>query len=610
MIKSKSFKYLSQLFSYLPKKRREEFIYLLPIALVTGISELIVILFLTRLLNFLIGKPNPSLNLISDLFDFEPKIKIIILIFGFIFSNWIASILKIILKTKIFKMKANISRDLSEIALKNLLTQDYEFFLGNNQTDLSASVLLIISRVTDSVVLPLIQSISAALMILLISITILIVAKSIAFLLILGLLAGYMIISLFITPKIRIANRKRGRLEIKANYILSESIRSFIDVRLSNSQEYFLNKYKITGRKLIQVTAIGETLPEIPRALVEPFGITLIFLVGMFPIFFDNNAQIADLIPFLATIAAASLKLTPPLQDSFKAYNSIRGSLPDLERALEILKKRRNNYSELKNKSLSSNRGDFRFPKKQISFNQVSYRYPNSKKYMIKNLSFDINIGSKIAFVGCTGSGKTTTVNLLLQLLIPQKGFLYLDEEKLTVENIKSWQSNCAYVPQSFYLNNASILENVAFGKDRDDIDVEKVKRAIASAKLSELVSNLPNGIETNIGENGISLSGGQRQRLAIARAFYREAKVLILDEATSALDNKTESKVMESIDIQNNNCTLIIIAHRLSTVINADKIFEFNNGEIIHSGKFEELCEISKNFKDLNFLDKKILKS
>ena len=159
-------------------------------------------------------------------------------------------------------MKANISRDLSEIALKNLLTQDYEFFLGNNQTDLSASVLLIINRVTDSVVLPLIQSLSAALMILLISMTILILAKSIAFLLILGLLAGYMIISLFITPKIRIANRKRGRLEIKANYILSESIRSFIDVRLSNSQEYFFNKYKITGRKLIPVIAIGKSYPK------------------------------------------------------------------------------------------------------------------------------------------------------------------------------------------------------------------------------------------------------------------------------------------------------------------------------------------------------------
>ena len=611
MLKSNTFKYLTEVLSFLPKKRRKQLIYLLPISILAGISELIVIFFLARLFNFIIGKPNPSINFLNNLLDFEPKYKILILISAFILSNWFSSIIKIFLKASQLKLKATIWRDLSELALKNLLSQEYEFFLGNSNTDLSASVLVNINRVSDIVVLPVLQVISGVFIITFISITVLAIAKSTAFFLIIGLLVAYMSISLFIIPKIRISNKKRIELEIGSNSILTESIRSIVDVKLSNSQKFFFDKYKNIGRNLIPVIQQGETLPEIPRALVEPFGISLIFIIGIFPSFINNNTnQITEIIPFLATIAAASLKLTPPLQDTFRAYNSIRGGLPDLEETVKLIKL--SNLSPKTNYQIHNTFHDkeFNFPKKQISFKNISYRYPKTDFDVIKNLSLEIEVGSKVAFVGATGSGKTTTVNLLLQLLKPYKGNLLLDDNILESRDIRSWQDQCSYVPQTFYLNNSTILENIAFAKDRDEIDLIKVKKAINSAKLNELISKLPRGLETIIGENGVSLSGGQRQRLAIARAFYRESKILIMDEATSSLDNKTESKVMESIDLKSNNCTLIIIAHRLSTVINADKIFEFNNGCIIHSGTFEELCKNSASFQDLNVLEKKILKS
>ena len=162
---------------------------------------------------------------------------------------------------------------------------------------------------------------------------------------------------------------------------------------------------------------------------------------------------------------------------------------------------------------------------------------------------------------------------------------------------------------QSFYLPSSSILENIAFAIDKKKIDIDEVWQAIESAKLKELVESLPYGLDTNIGDSGIKLSGGQRQRIAIARAFYRKSRLLVLDEATSALDNKTESEVMNSIDLISNKCTLIVIAHRLSTIINSDKIYEFSEGNIINSGNYEELCEKSERFKDLNFLENKILK-
>ena len=610
MIKSKTLSYLNQVLFSLPNERRKQLFYLIPISIAAGISELIVIFLLARLFNFIIGKPNPSINFLSNFFDFEPKYKILILICAFILSNWFSSIIKIILKAKQFRLKATIWRDLSEKAFKNLLSQEYDYFIGNSNTDLSATVLVNINRVSEIVVLPVLQVISGIFIITFISITVLAIAKSTAFFLIIGLLIGYFSISLYIIPKIRVSNRKRIDLEIKSNGILNEAIRSIIDVKLSNSQKYFFDKYKNKGRNLIPTIEKSETLPEIPRALVEPFGISLIFIIGTFPYLINNDInQINEIIPFLATIAAASLKLTPPLQDTFRAYNSIRGGLPDLEETVKLIKLSSyiyNQKDQIKNKSLKKN---LNFPKKKISFKNIYFKYPNTDLDVIKDLSFDIKVGSKVAFVGATGSGKTTTVNLLLQLLKPNFGHLYLDDYILKSEDIINWQANCSYVPQSFYLNNTTILENIGFAKDRDDIDLSKVKKSVDSARLNELISKLPKGINTVIGENGISLSGGQRQRLAIARAFYRESKLLIMDEATSSLDNKTESKVMESIDLKGNNCTLIIIAHRLSTVMNADIIFEFNEGKITHSGSFEELCKNSESFKDLSTLEKKILK-
>ena len=241
MLKSKTYKYLTEIVSFLPEKRKKQLFYLIPIAIAAGFSELVVIFFLARLFNFIIGKPNSPINIFNNLFDFEPKYKILILISAFILSNWFSSIIKIFLKSKQFKLKTTIWRDLSELALKNLLSQEYEFFLGNSNTDLSASVLVNINRVSDIVVLPVLQVISGVFIITFISITVLAIAKSTAFFLIIGLLVGYMSISLFIIPKIRISNKKRIELEISSNGILTEAIRSIVDVKLSNSQKFFFD---------------------------------------------------------------------------------------------------------------------------------------------------------------------------------------------------------------------------------------------------------------------------------------------------------------------------------------------------------------------------------
>jgi len=597
-LKSQTLYSVVRLLRALPARRKRSLLLLVPVAMFSGVADLASVALVARLFALVVGEPNrPSVpwpSLVPD----DPVDKVLALVLAFIAASWIASLSKLFLRACQLRLKASIWRDLSEMAQRKLLAQPYEFFLGNTSADISTTVLINVARVAEIVVLPVLQLVSAVFVVSLLSIGVLAVGKALAVGLIVSLILGYLLISTLITPFLRFAARQRITLEAETNTVLSESMRTIVDVQLAGSEPYFERRYAEAGRDAIPFIWKAEMLPEAPRALIEPFGITMIFAAGIFPILFNPEASdLVRIVPFLATVAVTSLKLTPPLQDAFRSINSLRSGLPDLEETLKLIDLRTDRFT-IRSPGVPSALGVM--PRHSICLNHLSYRYPGSESKVLDDLSLTIPVGARVAFVGATGSGKTTTANHLLCLLRPTEGTLQLDGIDVNDIDVPAWQANCAYVPQAITLLNSNVLENVAFAEDASEVDQDRVWEALQAAQLSDIISDLPLGLYTPIGDNGIRLSGGQRQRLALARAFYRNAKFLILDEATSALDNVTESEVMDAIQILGRRCTLVVIAHRLSTVTNSDLIYEFEKGRVKCSGTFDELRQSSFSFQRL----------
>jgi len=366
------------------------------------------------------------------------------------------------------------------------------------------------------------------------------------------------------------------------------------DARVLNREPEFIEVFREMSLKSSRLQQTKAFISMIPRPAIETIAVSGIMLIALVMVMQDR--PIANIIPVLTLFAAALYRLMPSIQQITQMLTELRYHLPSVNPIYDDL-------TELK-PFIKDFRADRRKKEKlelinEIAINNLHYQYPSSTEQALNGVSLRILHGKAVAFVGPSGAGKTTMVDVLLGLLEPQQGEILVDSKNIFY-SISAWQQNIGYIPQFIYLSDDSLRRNIAFGLPDNKIDEVKVQQAVELAQLGELVSRLPEGLDTVVGERGTRLSGGQRQRVGIARALYHNPQVLVMDEATSALDSVTEQLIIEAIEALKGERTVIMIAHRLTTVMNCDTIFYMEDGKIVDQGTYPELLQRNKRFREM----------
>jgi ATP-binding cassette, subfamily B, bacterial PglK len=474
--------------------------------------------------------------------------------------------------------------------LERYLQQPYSWFLNNHSAELGKNILSEVETVVVNGLNPMMELISKS--IISVALITLLIIINIKIALITGLTLGisYIIIFYFTKKNLKFIGEKRlinNQLRFKA---VSELFGAVKEIKVSGTEKNYVKMFSNPAKILASTMASATIVRQLPRFILEAIvfgGIMLLILLIL-----SKKGSFNDVIPIISLYVFAGYRLMPALHQIYSSISQLTFIGPSLDKIC-------NEFKDLKKFKLIKNQELLSFNKK-ITLKNIDYNYPNSSRRVLSDISLSILSKTTVGLVGTTGSGKTTVVDIILGLLEPQKGTLEVDEKVINKHNIRAWQRSIGYVPQHIYISDDTIATNIAFGVNPKDINQEAVEKASKIANLHEFVMNeLPEKYHTSIGERGVRLSGGQRQRIGIARALYHEPKVLILDEATSALDNLTEKAVMDAIHNLGNNITIILIAHRLSTVKNCDTIFLLNKGQLVNKGTFDELIKDNDKFRE-----------
>ena len=362
---------------------------------------------------------------------------------------------------------------------------------------------------------------------------------------------------------------------------LQEGLGGIRDVLIDGSQEAYCQIYRNADLPLRRAQGNNLFISASPRYAMEALGMILIAALAYS--LAKQPDGIAKTIPILGILALGAQRMLPVLQQAYGAWSIIQGGQASLQDTLELLDQPLSDY-------VDQPIGQPLPFKQSISLKQIAFRYSPETPYVLKQINLTLTKGSRVGFIGTTGSGKSTLLDIVMGLLQPTEGILEIDGESVTPGNNRAWQAHIAHVPQAIFMADSSIEENIAFGVPKDQIDHQRVRQAAQQAQIADSIESWPKQYQTFVGERGIRLSGGQRQRIGIARALYKQADVIIFDEATSALDNETEQAVMQAIEGLSNDLTLLIIAHRLTTLKNCTQIVELGAGEIVRIGSYQDI--------------------
>jgi ATP-binding cassette, subfamily B, bacterial PglK len=478
------------------------------------------------------------------------------------------------------------------------LQQNWLFHASVSSTYLTKQVSTEATRVTDSIIQPLMIMNAKVVLAAFISVAIFIYDPVTAIVGLLLFSSTYFLMYKLVRKSLDTNGRNISLMLANRFRLMSEGFGGIKDVLLLNRRHDFVERFEESGETFSYARGTNIAISQVPRYFMEliAFGAMIGLVLLLIKL---HQGDLGTVLPVLAMYALATFKLLPALQQIYSSVAQIKGNIAAFDSIKDDLKqslKYQDNEQVESSKPAST---DFLL-KRKVSLNNVVFTYPGKLHPTINDLNLVIPANRVVGLVGASGSGKSTVIDLLLGLLMPQKGELCIDDTGITESNKRAWQNTIGFVPQSIFLSEGTIAENIAFGIPTKNIDLEQVKKSVQLAHLAKLVEKLPSGLDTKVGERGVQLSGGQRQRIGIARALYNEADVLVFDEATSALDGVTEKIIMEAIHDFNGKKTIIMIAHRLKTVRKCDIIYLMEQGKIIAEGTYQQLLENNAQFKEM----------
>ena len=512
----------------------------------------------------------------------------------------LASILSMITTWRLSLFAYSVGTEISDRLYHYYLQKDWLFHASGSSAQLTKQIATEALRVTNFIILPFIQMNARLVLAVFISVSIFIYNPLIATVGVVLFASGYVIIYRMIRKRIALYGEYVSTTSTDRFRLMNEGFGGIKDVLLYNRRHDFVHQFETSGKLFAHAQGVNTALSQAPRYLMEllafgaMIGLVLVLLT-------TREGNLSQVLPILTVYALAGFKLLPALQQIYHSVATIRGNTAAFDSIKEDLLASLTVDSEQGAASDIASGQTIDLAKiKNIRLNRVSFTYPNKVMPALDSINLNIPINSTVGFVGESGSGKSTAIDLLLGLIAPNTGQLMLDDLIIDEKNKQAWQQYIGFVPQSIFLSEGSIAENVAFGICRKDIDLVRVKQAIKLAHLEFLVDSLSEGLNTKVGERGVQLSGGQRQRIGIARALYNQADVLVFDEATSALDGITEKVIMDAIQELSGQKTIVMIAHRLKTVKNCDIIYFMEKGKVIEQGTYQQLINNNPTFEKM----------
>ena len=588
--------FLPRLWLKVNLRRRRQFIIVLFLMFASALSEVIslgaVLPFIAILVDPFKVFNHPYVQPINDIFNITaPEELVFPLTLIFIFTALAAGCMRIVVLWISSRFAGAIGTDLSFEVYNRTLYQPYKVHLARNSSVIISGITGKVNNVVSMVLLPIMTLLSSALLLIGVVSTLFVVDPLIASVSLIGFGGLYIIITLFVKVRLIQNSQRVAQEQTRVVKALQEGLGGIRDVLLDGSQKIYSNVYKGADYPLRRAQANNVFVIGSPRFAIEALGI--VFLVALAYFLSLQPGGINASLPVLGLMAFGAQRLLPALQQLYSAWSTVTGNHESLKDVLELLEQPLPKIFKAETSELANF-------EESIKFNNLSFSYSSETPLILSKINLNIPKGSSVGIVGLTGSGKSTLLDILMGLIEPTEGEILVDDKKLMPKNLRQWQANIAHVPQSIFLTDATIAENIAFGVPYEKIDFARVKKSAKVAQILEFIEASKEGFKTMVGERGVRLSGGQRQRIGIARSLYKEANILVFDEATSALDNSTEEMVMRSINELEHNFTTFFIAHRLSTIKECDIIIELNQGSIVAQGTYDELLKLSPSFRGL----------